>query len=38
MSEPITLYKGKHLALVKDGHWEYAERVGATGAAESFSP
>src|SRR5688572_30282083 len=34
MSEqPITLYKGKYLALVKEGHWEYADRVGATGAA-----
>jgi len=34
MSEKIvTLYEGKYLALVKEGHWEYAERVGATGAA-----
>jgi ADP-ribose pyrophosphatase len=34
MSEKATtLYKGKYLALVKEGHWEYAERVGATGAA-----
>ena len=34
MSEPqTTLYKGKYLALVKEGHWEYADRVGATGAA-----
>jgi ADP-ribose pyrophosphatase len=34
MNEPVvTLYKGKYLALVKEGHWEYAERVGATGAA-----
>jgi ADP-ribose pyrophosphatase len=31
--KPITLYRGKYLALVKEGHWEYAERVGATGAA-----
>lgn len=34
MSErPVTLHKGKYLALVKQGHWEYADRVGATGAA-----
>src|SRR5688572_15002280 len=34
MSDPqTTLYKGKYLALVKEGHWEYADRVGATGAA-----
>lgn len=31
--KPITLYSGKYLALMKEGHWEYAERVGATGAA-----
>jgi ADP-ribose pyrophosphatase len=31
--ERATLFKGKFLALVKEGHWEYAERVGATGAA-----
>jgi ADP-ribose pyrophosphatase len=29
----ITLYTGKFLALVKEGHWEYADRVNATGAA-----
>jgi ADP-ribose pyrophosphatase len=29
----ITLYAGKFLALVKEGHWEYAERTNATGAA-----
>ena len=28
-----TLYTGKFLALVKDGHWEFADRVNATGAA-----
>ena len=28
-----TLYKGKFLALVKEGHWEYADRTNATGAA-----
>jgi ADP-ribose pyrophosphatase len=27
------LHKGKHLALVQEGHWEYAERTNATGAA-----
>src|SRR3954466_11841316 len=31
--QAITLFKGKFLALVKEGHWEYAHRVGATGAA-----
>ena len=31
--KPITLFKGKYLSLVKEGRWEYAERVGATGAA-----
>jgi ADP-ribose pyrophosphatase len=29
----ITLYAGKFLALVKEGHWEYADRTNATGAA-----
>jgi len=28
-----TLYTGKYLSLLKEGHWEYAERVNATGAA-----
>lgn len=27
------LFTGKFLALVREGHWEYAERVNATGAA-----
>lgn len=27
------LYTGKFLSLIKEGHWEYAERVNATGAA-----
>lgn len=27
------LHQGKHLALIQDGHWEYAERVTATGAS-----
>jgi ADP-ribose pyrophosphatase len=32
-SSAITLYAGKFLALVKEGCWEYVDRVGATGAA-----
>lgn len=28
-----TLFTGKFLTLIKEGHWEYAERVNATGAA-----
>ena len=28
-----TLGKGKFLELVKEGHWEYAQRLGSTGAA-----
>jgi NTP pyrophosphohydrolases including oxidative damage repair enzymes len=28
-----TLHTGKFLALVKEGHWEYADRTNATGAA-----
>lgn len=31
--EKITLHTGKYLALVKEGHWEYADRINATGAA-----
>jgi ADP-ribose pyrophosphatase len=27
------LFTGRFLALVREGHWEYAERVNATGAA-----
>lgn len=27
------LYSGKYLALIRDGHWEYVDRVRATGAA-----
>jgi ADP-ribose pyrophosphatase len=30
---PITLHTGKFLALIKEGHWEYVDRVNATGAA-----
>lgn len=28
-----TLHAGKFLALIKEGHWEYADRANATGAA-----
>jgi ADP-ribose pyrophosphatase len=28
-----TLFTGRFLSLVREGHWEYAERVNATGAA-----
>lgn len=28
-----TLHTGKFLALIKEGHWEYADRTNATGAA-----
>lgn len=30
---PETLFTGKFLSLVKEGRWEYANRVNATGAA-----
>jgi len=34
MNHPkVILHKGKFLALVKEGHWEYADRTNATGAA-----
>ena len=33
MNPRTTLYTGKFLALVKEGHWEYAERTNATGAS-----
>lgn len=33
MSEKNVLFTGKFLSLVKEGRWEYAERVNATGAA-----
>ena len=29
----ITLHTGRYLALVREGHWEYADRTNATGAA-----
>jgi ADP-ribose pyrophosphatase len=32
-STQTTLYTGKFLALIKEGHWEYVERVNGTGAA-----
>lgn len=31
--KPQTLYSGKFLALIKEGRWEYAHRVNASGAA-----
>ena len=30
---PTTLFTGKFLALIKEGRWEYVDRIGATGAA-----
>jgi ADP-ribose pyrophosphatase len=35
MNERIqtTLYTGRFLALLREGHWEYVDRVNATGAA-----
>jgi ADP-ribose pyrophosphatase len=30
---PTILRAGKFLALIKEGHWEYVDRVNATGAA-----
>ena len=32
-AQKITLHAGKFLALVKEGRWEYVDRLGATGAA-----
>jgi ADP-ribose pyrophosphatase len=29
----VTLHAGKFLALIKEGRWEYVDRIGATGAA-----
>lgn len=31
--EAVTLYLGKFLAMMKEGHWEYVERINANGAA-----
>jgi len=31
--DQTTLHRGKFLALIKEGHWEYVDRVNATGAA-----
>lgn len=31
--QPQTLYSGRFLALLKEGSWEYAHRVNASGAA-----
>jgi ADP-ribose pyrophosphatase len=33
MNPRTTVYTGKFLALVKEGHWEYVDRTNATGAA-----
>lgn len=33
MNPPITLCASKFLTLIKEGHWEYVDRVNATGAA-----
>ena len=33
MNTPVTLHTSKFLALIKEGHWEYVDRVNATGAA-----
>ncbi|MGH7980484.1 MAG: NUDIX hydrolase [Limisphaerales bacterium] len=33
MNEKTVLYTGKFIAIVKEGRWEYADRVNATGAA-----
>ena len=30
--EPIIQWEGKHIRVLKSGHWEYAERIKATGA------
>jgi ADP-ribose pyrophosphatase len=33
MNSQTVLYTGKFLSLIKEGRWEYADRVNATGAA-----
>jgi ADP-ribose pyrophosphatase len=33
MNPRINLHTSKFLALIKEGHWEYVDRVNATGAA-----
>lgn len=33
MNEKTVLFTGKFLSIVKEGRWEYADRVNATGAA-----
>ena len=30
---PVTLHSSTFLKLIREGHWEYVDRVGATGAA-----
>ena len=35
MNQPVqtTLHAGKFLTLIKEGHWEYVDRVNASGAS-----
>lgn len=33
MSDKAVLFTGKFLSIIKEGRWEYADRVNATGAA-----
>lgn len=33
MSNRSVMYEGQHLRLIREGHWEYAERTKASGAA-----
>src|SRR5580704_13780102 len=33
MNPSSTLHTSKFLALIKEGHWEYVDRINATGAA-----
>jgi ADP-ribose pyrophosphatase len=33
LPKPITLHSSQFLALIREGHWEYVNRVNATGAA-----
>jgi nicotinamidase/pyrazinamidase len=33
LNPPTSLHVSKFLALIKEGHWEYVDRVNATGAA-----
>ena len=31
--KPTILHSGQYLALIREGHWEYVDRVNASGAA-----